>query len=105
VCKLYALQGAADNQNEITEKQNTHRPVNILEFSAEVVILLKVKCEEISYMKKIIAWFLTTNTREIKYIISSGTHLFQALYFGRDVWMESTSVIFRGVHKIDKSDY
>ena len=86
VCKPYVLQGAADRRSEITETRSTHRSVNISEISAGVVILFKVKCENISYRKKIIiACVLTINTRETKYLISSDVHLFQALYFGRGV--------------------
>jgi len=83
----------------------THRSVKISEISAEVVILLKVRCEDIIYRKKIIAYVLTINTRETKYLISSDIHLLQALYFGRGVYMDSTSVLFRRVHKIEKSNY
>lgn len=50
--QMYALQGAADRQNEITETRSTHRSVTISEISAEVVILLKVSCENIIYRKK-----------------------------------------------------
>ena len=103
------MQGAADRQNEVTEKRSIQRPVNIPEIGAEVVILLKVKCEEISYSKKkkiiiIIASVLTINPRVTKYLISSGIHLFQAFFWERGVWMESTSVVFSRVHKIEKSD-
>jgi len=102
--QTYALRGAADLQNEITETRSNHRSVKISEISAEVVIFRNVRCEGIIYRKKIIAYVLTINTRETKYLISSDIHLFQALYFGRGVYMESTSVICRRVHKIEKSD-
>jgi hypothetical protein len=92
VCKPYTLQVAAGRQNEVAETRSTHRPVNISDIGAEVVILVKVKCEEVSYRNKTIAAVVTINTRETKYFISSGIHLFQAFFFKECV---------DGIHKCD----
>jgi hypothetical protein len=64
VFKLNALQTATDGQNKMTEQRNPHRFLNISEVGAEIIILLKIKCEEIFYSKKIIESLLTINIRE-----------------------------------------